>query len=111
MDRPTAWRLPVTGLMDPARSESCCKFLFVHSFNNRNEGGGGRHWQVGGRQAQAPEPEQMPDSEVNAGKSDSEDGAGGLEPGGLIPKTFSFIISKNLSFYIHLYPFISVYIS
>jgi hypothetical protein len=38
--------------------------------------------QVGGRQAQVPEEEQMPDSDVDAGKSDSEpeDGAGGLEP-------------------------------
>jgi hypothetical protein len=67
-------------LLYPAHSESWRKFLFVHSYNDRNAGGG--LWQVGGRQAQVPEQEQMPDSEVYAGKSNSEpdDSAGGLEP-------------------------------
>jgi hypothetical protein len=61
---------------------------------------------AGPRQAQAPQLEQMPDSEVDAGKSDSEDGAGGLESdsGGFISKNLSYIISKKLSNYIHLYP-------
>jgi hypothetical protein len=55
----------------------------------------------------------MPDSEVDAGKSDSEDGAGDLEPdsGEFMSKKLSFIISKKLSFYIHLYPKLSFYIS
>jgi hypothetical protein len=75
-DGPTAWRQPVTGLLDPARSESWRKFLFVYSYDDRNAGG--MPGQVGGRQAQAPKPEQMP--EVDAGKSDSEGGAGCLEP-------------------------------
>ncbi len=102
----------MTGLLNPARSEFWRKFLFVHSYDVRNAGGrAGRPGQVGGRQAQAPKPEQMPDSEVDAGKSDSEDGAGDLEPdsGGFISKTF--IISKKTSFHIHLYQKLSFYIS
>jgi hypothetical protein len=74
----------VTGLLDPAHSKSLRKFLLVHSYNDRNAGD--RPGQVGGRQAQVPEQEQMPDSEVDARKSDSEDGTIGLEPdsGGFI---------------------------
>jgi hypothetical protein len=61
--------------------------------------------QLRGRQAQAPEPEQMTDLEVDAGKSDSEDGSGGLETDSdvFISKKMSFIISKS-------YCFISIYI-
>ena len=105
----------MTGLLNTARSKFWRKFLFVHSYDVRNAGGRGRRTgrpgQVGGRQAQAPKPEQMPDSEVDAGKSDSEDGAGGLKPdsGGFISKTF--IISKKTSFHIQLYQKLSFHIS
>jgi hypothetical protein len=75
-DRPIAWRLLMTGrLLDPAHrdSESWRKLLFVHSYGDSlDRNAGGRPGQVGGRQAQVPEQKQMPDSEVDAGKSDSD---------------------------------------
>ncbi len=56
--------------------------------------------QVGGRQAQAPEPEQMPVSEVDARRRRPGTGLRRIH----FQKVVLIISQKKVSFYIYLYP-------